>query len=126
MANGLSHSTYKHWCIDFSYEDQLSAKGYQPCAICQSHDQRQKGFLGVESVLCLIEDDAIFRIRHLVRDLLPTMCRQTMHKNIIPRGFLNYFSVHLKGFENLHPFLLLLFFPHTGPDVGIDDISSFP
>lgn|GEM_PF-5280363 len=44
-----------------------------------AHQSGQDGFLGVETVLSLIEDHAVRTFDNLFRDLFPAMSRQAVH-----------------------------------------------
>ena len=63
--------------------------------------QNKNGFLNVQAILRLIEDDGTRRIDDLGRDLVAAMRRQTVHKHRMFGGVREQLLIHLKRREDL-------------------------
>src|ERR1700733_6100915 len=96
---------------------------YGQTVLSTVQQQRQNGFLHVQTVLRLVEDDRALRVDHPVGDLLAAMRRQAVHDNRLRRRLSQQFIVDLVGRENPRPLTGFLFLAHAGPGIGIDGIG---
>src|SRR3989338_3752467 len=88
-----------------------------------SHEQQQDGFLHVQAVFGLLEDERGGRVHHRVGHLLAPMGRQAVEEDGVRRRLRHQFRVHLVGREDFFPRGRLGLLPHAGPDVGVDRVS---
>src|SRR5664279_2291728 len=67
------------------------------------HQFQHDRLLGVQSVLCLLEDEGAWRIDHLIGDLIASMGREAVQENSLRFGATEELRVHLIGAEYLLP-----------------------
>ena len=78
----------------------------------------------MQAVLCLLEDNRVWRINHLIGHFLTTMRGQAVHENSIRFGAGKQCGVDLIAPENITPLPCFGFLAHAGPYVGVNHVRS--
>src|SRR5581483_7554866 len=100
----------------------------RPRRLCRSylhigHQFRHDRLLHVQAVLGFLKDDGTWGIDDIIGDFISAMCRQAMHENGIALGAAEKRAVHLIGQEYFAALLGLGLLSHTGPHIGVDNVS---
>src|SRR5581483_2886348 len=91
-------------------------------AVAEQHEQN--GFLRVQTVFRLVENDRNRGFQHGPGHFIAAMRRQAMHEQRAGLGARHEAVVHLEGSEYLAARFAFLFLAHTGPHVGVYGIGS--
>src|SRR5690242_15079666 len=99
----------------------LQAGGKTVNAAAEQH--QQNGFLYVQAILGLIENDRAGRIDHRTAHLFSAMRRQTMHEQSVGRGMVEQLLIHLIWAEDILALRSFALLAHAGPHVGVDGVG---
>src|SRR5918996_1048638 len=89
-----------------------------------AEEPEQEGLLRVQAVLGLVPHHRVRPVDHLVRDLLATMCGETVHDDGVVHGQRQLIGVDPEGGEHQDALGVLSLLAHRGPHVRVQDVRA--